>query len=217
MIELDGIEKHFGPTPVFTGLCLTIAPGERVVVSGPSGCGKTTLLRIITGLDSPDAGRITIDGRIVHGQGWPVPPNERHLGVVFQQAALWPNMSVRGNIAFATALRAGSERSALIDEIAGLCGLDDLMDRMPATLSGGQSRRVALARALACRPRYLLLDEPTSNLDDAARGSLNTVVRNYVEREQCGLLYISHAATDIEEMAGTHVMMRDGRLERRAT
>ena len=213
MIALDGIAKSFGAKPVLKGVTLTIAAGERVVLSGPSGCGKTTLLRIIAGLEMPEAGEITIDDRRVHSDGRPLPPNERHLGVVFQQAALWPNMSVRGNIAFAAAREPKVERDANIARTARLCGLEDLLGQMPATLSSGQAKRVALARALANRPRYLLLDEPTSNLDDAARQSLNAVVRDYVEREQCGLLYISHARADIDEIAGTLVTLRDGRLE----
>lgn len=212
MIVIDGISKYWGSQLVFSDLSLTITPGETVVLSGPSGSGKTTLLRILAGLEAPDAGGITIDGRVVNGDGEPVPPCERQLGVVFQQAALWPNMTVRKNIAFCSVHGTASQRGEHIAKAVELCGLGDLIDRMPATLSGGQSRRVALARALACRPRYLLLDEPASNLDDASRMSLNAAVRHFIAEEQCGVLYISHVKADIDEMASTHVMLADGRL-----
>jgi iron(III) transport system ATP-binding protein len=213
MIEIVGLCKSWGSQPVLHGLNLTIAPGERVVLSGPSGCGKTTLLRIIAGLETPDEGSIAINGQVVTGDSPPVPPCRRHLGVVFQQAALWPNMTVRGNIAFACRRENAAQKRVLIDKITELCGVGDLLNRNPATLSGGQARRVALARAFASRPRYLLLDEPTSNLDDASRATLNAAVRAFVEEERSGVLYISHVKADIDEIAGTHVTLADGRLQ----
>jgi iron(III) transport system ATP-binding protein len=213
MIEIVGLSKSWGAQPVLRGVNLTIAPGEHVVLSGPSGGGKTTLLRIIAGLEMPDEGQITINGRTVTGDGPPVPPCDRHLGVVFQQYALWPNMTVRGNIAFACRRGNAAEKSALINKMAELCGVGDLLNRSPATLSGGQARRVALARAFASSPRYLLLDEPTSNLDDASRAALNEAVRAFAGEERSGVLFISHVKADIDEMAGTHLTLTEGHLQ----
>lgn len=207
MILVENIDKKFAGKPVLSGATLHLSRGERIVLSGPSGSGKTTLLRLIAGLEDPDAGRIEIDGVLVNAPDTRVPPNQRGIGVVFQQPALWSHMSVQANLDFVIKTPAATDRAALLTRVAALCGLTDLLTRKPDTLSAGQAHRVALARALASSPRYLLMDEPTSNLDAPARSGLNAVICAYVEETNAGLLYISHEASDISQIGGIHLRM----------
>lgn len=207
MIRVENISKTFGENVVLSQVSLTISPAERLVLSGISGSGKTTLLRIITGLEEPDSGTVEIDNQPVSTPRIVVPPHQRGIGVVLQQAALWPHMTVAGNLNFVIGNLDKSTRKHRLDTVADLCKISELLPRMPDTLSTGQSRRVALARALIFEPRYLLMDEPTSNLDPEARTALNEVIVKYVTEKQTGLLYISHDATDIAQIGGRHISL----------
>ena len=169
MLVLDGIEKRYGAAVALAGLSLSVAEGELLAVLGPSGSGKSTALRVIAGLEAPDAGHVEIAGRDVTG----VAPDERGVAMVFQSFALFPHLSVAANIGFGLAARgvAADERDGRVREAARALEVDALLERRPARLSGGERQRVALARALAGRPRLLLLDEPLSNLDAPLRAS----------------------------------------------
>src|SRR5262245_59748964 len=167
-LTATGIQKHFGAVEVLHDVDLDVAPGTVVALLGPSGCGKTTLLRILAGLERPDAGEVRLGDRVMTGPGAWVPPEKRRVGMVFQDWALFPHMTVERNVGYGIGRRDPDRRSRVAQALA-LVGLQGLGDRRPGTLSGGQQQRVALARALAPRPTVLLLDEPFSNLDTTLR------------------------------------------------
>jgi len=155
---------------------LEVASGELVAVLGPSGCGKTTLLRLIAGFERPDAGSLSVGGVEMAGTGSFVPPDKRKIGMVFQDYALFPHLTVKANVAFGLARRAGDERDALAQSTLELVGLQHRAGRYPHELSGGERQRIALARALAPEPDVVLLDEPFSNLDASLRAGLRREV-----------------------------------------
>src|SRR5690606_34001848 len=148
------------------GVSLGLAAGEIGVLIGPSGCGKTTLLRAVAGLERVQGGQIVLDGETVSSPQRHLPPEERRIGMVFQDYALFPHLDVAANVGFGIHRLPRAERAARVAEVLRLVGLGELQSRYPHELSGGQQQRVALARALAPQPRLLLLDEPSSNLDD---------------------------------------------------
>ena len=169
-IELRAVSKWFNrDTLAVQQVSLRAPRGMLLALLGPSGCGKTTTLRLIAGLEAPDTGEIYLDGRRVAGGGDWAPPERRRVGMVFQDYALFPHLSVRENIAFGLNGRPPRERAMRVAELLALAGLEDLADRYPHQLSGGQQQRVALARALAPAPQVILLDEPFSNLDAVLR------------------------------------------------
>ena len=164
VLELAGVSKLFGPTPAVDGASLEIRRGEVFTLLGPSGCGKTTTLRLVAGLERPDAGEITLRGRVVAAPARRVfvAPHKRNLGMVFQSYAIWPHMTVFDNVAYPLALR-GTSRAVIQDKVTrvlDLVGLDGLQTRAATLLSGGQMQRLALCRALVYEPDLLLLDEP---------------------------------------------------------
>jgi len=212
VIALENISKTFAGHTVFTDVSLLIAPGNPVVLSGPSGAGKSTLLRIIAGLDNPDSGRIQIDGITANSPDSLLAPHKRGIGVAFQKAALWPHMNVKQNLAFVVGGLNKPERLARMQYTTQLCAIEPLLHRFPDTLSAGQARRVALARVLIFQPRYMLLDEPTSNLDAKAREAVNEVILSYVTDKQAGLLYISHDEGDIAQIGGNRYVLEQGEL-----
>jgi iron(III) transport system ATP-binding protein len=166
-ISIRGITKSFGSVAVLAGVSLEVAPGELVALLGPSGCGKTTLLRILAGLEVPDAGEIVVRGATLTSGSVHVAPERRQVGMVFQDWALFPHLSVAKNVAYG--LARDTDKAARVRDALAMVELDGLDDRLPSTLSGGQQQRVALARAIAPQPDVLLLDEPFSNLDTALR------------------------------------------------
>src|SRR5580704_17073336 len=171
-VALRGLSRrHPGAdAPALSGLDLTVADGELLVLVGPSGCGKSTALRLLAELDRPDAGSIHIDDRDVGA----VPPQDRDVAMVFQGYALYPHMSARENIAFPLRMRgvSAAEQRRRVDDAAALLGLGKLLDRRPGELSGGERQRVAMGRAIVREPRVFLFDEPLSNLDAALRAEL---------------------------------------------
>jgi len=214
LLRLAGVTKRYGPRAAVDGVSLDVHAGESVVILGPSGCGKTTVLRLIAGLERPDAGEIWLDGRTVARAGRNlVPPYERQLGYVFQDLALWPHLTVRGNLEFVMASAAVPQdaRAERAREILALVRIELLADRHPHELSGGEQQRAALARALVGQPRLLLLDEPFSSLDP----DLRVVLREEVDRLQRVLhltsIYVTHDREDASVLADRVIEMREGR------
>jgi iron(III) transport system ATP-binding protein len=217
LLTADGLTKRFAPgdAPAVQDVDLGIEEGEIFAVLGPSGCGKTTTLRLLAGFEQPDAGTVRLDGRTLSGNGCFVPPEERGLGFVFQNYALFPHLSVLENAAFGLEGEPDAEtraREAL--EKAGLGGLED---RRPHALSGGQQQRVALARALAQRPPVVLLDEPFSGLDALLRQETRDRVRRRFKENGTTALLVTHDQQEALSFADRVAVMKGGRIEQVGT
>ena len=216
-VTITGLTKSFGATHVLKGVELHIPAGGLTAVLGPSGCGKTTLLRLIAGFDQPDDGTITFDGRPVSGIGVAVPPERRGIGYVAQEGALFPHLTVAGNIAFGLPRRARHDTHR-VAELLALVGLDPLFARRyPHELSGGQQQRVALARALAPEPRVVLLDEPFSALDAGLRDETRRAVGGALAATGATAVLVTHDQAEALSLAAQVAVMRDGRLVQTGT
>jgi ABC-type sugar transport system ATPase subunit len=207
-IEFRSVSKTYRDQRIIDSFSLAIETGERIVLFGPSGCGKSTILHLIAGLVTPDLGDICIDGKLASSaRRILVPPQARGIGMVFQDLALWPHMSVAENIDFG--LRAqhvpAAERKRRVDGVANLVGLGDYLDARPGTLSGGEQQRVALARALVLNPPILLMDEPLSALDDALNKRLRTEIVRLHAKLGFTLVYVTHSRDEAEEL-GTRMV-----------
>jgi iron(III) transport system ATP-binding protein len=209
-LELRDLRRLFDGHTALDGIDLAVAHGETIVVLGPSGSGKTTLLRLVAGLDRPDGGVIELDGRVVSGPGVLVEPHRRGIGFVFQSPALWPHMTVEQNVGYGLARVPGDERRERVGRVLGDLEIADLARRYPDQISGGQARRVALARAVAPAPRLLLMDEPLSHLDEELRRRLVPVLRR-VARDTT-LLYVTHDPWEAEALGGRVVRLAEGKL-----
>ncbi|MCT4352447.1 ABC transporter ATP-binding protein [Streptomyces sp. Je 1-79] len=215
MNELDVRQavKAYGPgTPVLDGLDLTVPGGSLTAVLGPSGCGKTTLLRVIAGFLKADAGTVTVAGRLLGGPGVHLPPERRRIGIVPQEGALFPHLSVARNIAFGLTDLDRPGRRARVGEMLDLVGLPGYGERMPHELSGGQQQRVALARALAPRPHLVLLDEPFSALDSGLRGAVRAEVRAVLRESGATALLVTHDQQEALSTADLVAVLREGRV-----
>ncbi len=213
-LRARGLRLSLGGVPVLRGVDLDVPTGAVVALLGPSGCGKTTLLRTLAGLERPDEGAVTLGGATLTGAGTFVPPERRRVGMVFQDWALFPHLSVAGNVAFGLSRaerRAGGVRAAL-----ELVELEAFADRAPATLSGGQQQRVALARTLAHRPAAVLLDEPFSNLDTALRLQVRGEVTRLLRGLGMTALFVTHDQEEAFVLGDEVAVMRDGRIEQQA-
>ncbi len=213
-VQARGLRRRFGDVLAVDDVDLEVLPGEMLTVLGPSGCGKTTVLRLIAGLDTPDAGTIEIGGRRVSGAGASVPPERRRVGMVFQDVALFPHLSVRDNIGYG--LRRDPDREVRIRELLELIDLPDAGDRMPYQLSGGMQQRVAVARALAPRPDVVLLDEPFSSLDAALRTQLRGDVREILRAAGAAAVFVTHDQDEALTLGDRMAVMVRGRVEQLA-
>lgn len=214
-LAIDGLSRGFGGPPVVDGLSLEVRPGEVVALLGPSGCGKTTTLRLIAGFERPDAGSIRIAGRVVADGTRHVPPERRRVGMVFQEYALFPHLTVAENVVFG--LDRGRERAARVAALLDLVGLTGAGERNPGELSGGQQQRVAVARALAPRPTLLLLDEPFSNLDQALRVQLRGEIRGILRAAGATAILVTHDQDEAVAVADRVGVMLGGRLRQIGT
>jgi iron(III) transport system ATP-binding protein len=213
VLRCNGVAKRFGDVVAVDGFELEVREGELLCLLGPSACGKTTALRLIAGLDRPDAGTVDVAGRTVAGPGTWVPPERRRVGMVFQDWALFPHLDVRGNVAFGLDGEAHSRVTELLD-LVRLGGLDT---RMPHELSGGQQQRVALARALAPAPDLLLLDEPFSNLDAQLRAEVRSEVRGVLRSTGTTSVFVTHDQEEALSIADRVAVMTSGRVRRLGT
>ena len=212
-LEVTGLLKSFPPSEeqVVSGVDLAVAPGERLALIGESGSGKTTLLRMVAGFEAPTAGRIVINGDTVNAPGRAVPPERRRVGLVFQETALFPHLSIRDNVGFGLTAKQPT-RGAEIDRLLSMVGLDHLGERFPHEVSGGQAQRAALARALARRPTLLLLDEPFNNLDVIVKQRLIGEIRELLTEVGMTTIFVTHEREDAYAFADRVAIMRDGRL-----
>ena len=208
--ETAALKKKFGDNAALAGVDLEIPAQRMTVILGPSGCGKTTLLRILAGLEEPDEGEVIIEGQVVNDPASRVPAEHRGLGMVFQDSLLWPHLTVRQNVAFPLGRRMGGDPR--VEEAARVTEVGRFLDRYPSQLSGGEQRRVSIARAIVAKPRLLLLDEPLSGLDANLRVRLLRTIHSI--REQWGLtaVYVTHDQEEALSLGDQVVVMREGRV-----
>lgn len=215
MLAVRGVRRAYDGVPVLKGLDLDVERGEIVCLLGPSGCGKTTLLRLIAGLETPDAGDIEIDGHAIVG----VPVHERGFGLMFQDFALFPHMNVAGNIRFGLRMRhtmnrmPRAEQDTRVSEMLALVGLQGFEKRDVTSLSGGERQRVALARSLAPSPRLLMLDEPLGALDATLRERLVVELHDIIKSVDQTALYVTHDQREAYAIADRVAVMNAGQFE----
>ena len=217
MLSLEGISHAYGGVQAVRGVSLTIAGGEVVCLLGPSGCGKTTVLRVAAGLERLQGGRVSIAGRLVADGVIDVPPEDRGVGLVFQDYALFPHLNVRDNVAFGLRGIGAAERRARVREAIAGMGLAAFSEVYPHTLSGGQQQRVALARALAQRPGVMLLDEPFSGLDTRLRDQVRDEALHAMKESGAATLLVTHDPEEAMFMADRIAVMREGLIEQIGT
>jgi iron(III) transport system ATP-binding protein len=210
MIDITDIKRRFGGHDVLKGVSFQIPAGHLAVLFGPSGCGKTTLLRIIAGLEHADSGTVSICGRKIAGPGTRVKPEDRKVGLVFQDLALFPHLTVEKNIEFG--IGRSADRGQRTSEMLELTHLESLRDRFPHELSGGEQQRVAVARALAPGPDLLLLDEPFANLDATLRCTVRNEMIELLGRVGTTSIMVTHDRSEALSAAQTLLVMSQGRL-----
>jgi multiple sugar transport system ATP-binding protein len=210
-LTLSNVTKAFGSTMAVDGLDLEIGASEFVSILGPSGCGKTTLLRMLAGLEQPDSGEISISGKVVND----LPPSRRDIAMVFQTYALYPHMTVAGNIEYPLRKHGLSKaaRKEKLEQVAELLQLGELLQRKPRELSGGQQQRVALGRAMVRDPQIFLLDEPLSNLDAKLRAHMRAELIRLQRRISRTMVYVTHDQLEAMTMSDRIAVIRDGRLQ----
>lgn len=215
LVDLESLTKRFGEAVALDGLTLSIAHGSLVCLLGPSGCGKTTTLRLVAGFLDPDGGTIRVGGRIVSQPAYSLPPERRHMSMIFQSYALWPHMTIAENVGYGLRLRRlpRPERERRVKTILEVAHLNELAGRYPHELSGGQQQRAALARALVVEPETLLLDEPLSNLDANLREEMRFEIRRLHEAYKYTTIYVTHDQAEAMTTADTIVVMNRGRVE----
>jgi len=213
LLAISALRHAYGSNEVIKDLSLTLNKGTIGCLLGASGCGKTTVLRCIAGFDPVQAGEISLNGQIVSRRGVRLPTEARHVGMVFQDYALFPHLTVAQNVAFGLRNADRSGRAHRVDEVLEVVGLPEVRDKYPDELSGGQQQRIALARALAPRPDLLLLDEPFSNLDVDFRARLTVEVREILKQQNTTAILVTHDQNEAFSLADEIGIMRDGAIE----
>ncbi len=210
-LQVSGLSRNFGGRNVLDDVSFAIQPGDVTCLLGPSGCGKSTTLRLIAGVDRQTTGTIKVDGALVSGDGVQAPPEARSVGLIFQDFALFPHLSVADNIGFG--LRGPkSEKNARIDELLHRVDLHKYHGKFPHELSGGEQQRVALARAVAPRPKVMLMDEPFSGLDNRLRDGIRDQTLQVLKDEGTAVLLVTHEPDEAMRMADQIALMRDGKI-----
>lgn len=213
-LEIRNITRHIDGRRVVDDVSLSIHAGEVTCLLGPSGCGKSTTLRMIAGVEMQDSGEIWVDGELICDTVFRVPPEKRGIGLMFQDFALFPHLSVADNVAFG--LRGSrEEKRARVLELLTKVDLDRFIDGFPHQLSGGEQQRVALARALAPRPRIMLMDEPFSGLDNRLRDGIRDETLTLLKQEDTAVLLVTHEPEEAMRMADQIALMRDGQIVQR--
>ena len=219
-LRLSAVTKSYGNRTILKDIDLEIKSGECFTILGPSGCGKTVILRLIAGFEKPDSGTVSIGATVVADQHQSIPPEERHIGVVFQDYAVWPHKSVYDNIAYPLEISRTEKRELMtrVDTAIEQVNLVGLAERLPYQLSGGQQQRVALARALVSKPEVMLLDEPLTNLDANLREEMRFEIKDLQVKTGATILYVTHdqevALAISDRMA---VMDSEGRIRQIGT
>ncbi len=211
-LELKNVSVAIEDRPIIDAFSFSLQQGEIACLLGPSGCGKTTLLRTIAGFEQPSAGEVWLESRLVSAQHRRVPVEDRKVGMVFQDYALFPHLSIRDNIAFGLQGLSHLEQRSRVEEVAELLEVDEILNDFPHRLSGGQQQRVALARAIATRPHILLLDEPFASLDIELREQIAKEMRVILKRDGVTAILVSHNQMEAFAMADTIGVMRHGAL-----
>jgi thiamine transport system ATP-binding protein len=214
-LRVEGVSVVLGTRRVLDGVDLGVGPGETVALLGPSGSGKSTLLRAVAGLEPLEAGRVSFAGDDLEG----VPPHRRGFGFMFQEGALFPHRDVRGNVEFGLRMAGmrATEREARVAEVLALVGLSGLGERRVSKLSGGEQQRVALARTLAPRPRFVMLDEPLGSLDRLLHDRLVDDLRALLRAASLPALVVTHDHDEARALADRVVLLRDGRVVQHGT
>lgn len=215
-IELRQVSHRFGATPAVRDLSFDVSRGELACLVGPSGCGKTTTLRLIAGLEPLETGEIRLEGSLVSGGGRFVPPEKRQVGIVFQDYALFPHLTIEDNVRFGV-LKRDADSDERIRWLLRELEIDDLAARYPHTLSGGEQQRAALARALAPGPRIVLLDEPFANLDRKLRLNVRRQVIGLLRQMQATVLMVTHDPLEAMRVSDRVILMQQGRVVQSGT
>ncbi|WP_106607936.1 ABC transporter ATP-binding protein [Shimia abyssi] len=205
------MRRSFGDRRVVDDVSLTIQPGQVLCLLGPSGCGKSTTLRMIAGVDMQDSGEIYVDGALICDTVFRIPPERRQIGLMFQDFALFPHLSVADNVAFGLK-GSKDEKRARVVELLDKVNLSWAIDQFPHRLSGGEQQRIALARALAPRPRIMLMDEPFSGLDNRLRDEIRDHTLSLLKEEDTAVMLVTHEPEEAMRMADEIALMRDGRI-----
>ena len=211
-LTFEAIERHFDDVPALAGVSLDIAPGEVVCLLGPSGCGKTTLLRIAAGIERPTSGRVLINDQEVAGPERFVPPEERNVGLMFQDFALFPHLTILDNVAFGLRQLPSAEARREAMALLARVGLEHYADQHPHILSGGEQQRVALARALVPRPAVMLMDEPFSGLDIQLRERLQEGTLELLRETRATSMIVTHHPEEAMRLGDRIAVMRAGRI-----
>lgn len=214
-LELRGLTRAFDGRTVVDGVDLSVGAGEVTCLLGPSGCGKSTTLRILAGVERQDSGEVLVDGEVICDATRQTPPEARGIGLMFQDFALFPHLTVGGNVAYG--LPKGVDRDCEVHELLARVGMDRFVDRYPHELSGGEQQRVALARALGPRPRIMLMDEPFSGLDDRLRDEIRDQTLDVLKDSGVAVLLVTHDPAEAMRMADQIALMRAGRIVQTGT
>ena len=216
MIECRNLAKKYGTLSAVSNFSLHLRKHEFISILGPSGCGKSTLLRLIAGLEVPSAGQVFLHEKEISGKKISLPPERRKFGMIFQDFALFPHLSVEDNIAFGVTGSA-SEKQQRVTELLKLVSLPQLAKKMPHQISGGEQQRIAVARALAPRPRLILMDEPFSNLDYQLRQQLRSDIREILKHEGVATILVTHDQAEAITFADRVLLMHNGKLVQSGT
>lgn len=212
MIHIENLSKYYQTVSVFKNLALTVPSGQTVAILGPSGSGKTTLLRLIAGLEKPDTGHISLAGQVVSSPTWSLAPHLRRVGLIFQTPILWPHMSVYQNITFGLSHLKAAAQKQRTQQLLERLAIAHLSHRYPYQLSGGEAKRVALARVLAPHPPYLLFDEPLTNLDPKLKQILLHYIREHLNLTAACALYVTHDFTEADHLTDQIFVLAEGQL-----